>query len=146
MNCFQIIKLLIVLLIGWFVLFVVGPIFGIIQFHYPRAVENDPLRSPIKVLSVSGNTLVLDDGRTFRVEVYDKPLDEIVRESHFRVDMESESDGSGTTIYAARRGWICGTPWAAMIQIPLFPDKVSINRREMIGTVHVVSQSDEGSN
>ena len=40
---------------------------GLIGFHYPRAVENDPLLAPIRVVSVQGNSLCLEDGRVLQV-------------------------------------------------------------------------------
>jgi hypothetical protein len=112
----------------------------IIQFHYPRAVDNDPLLSPVVVESVSGNTIVLQDGRTLHVEAYDEPLDQIIQESEFRVDVESAGDDSNLVIFAKRRGWICGTPWTGLIEIPLIADDVPINSREPIGTAKIVSR------
>jgi hypothetical protein len=108
---------------------------GLIGLHYPRAVENDPLLSPIRVLSAENNGLLhLEDGRVLRVDqvLQDDCVEEIVKASDNRVDVES--DGSqGLVVFVKTRGWICGTPWARFVNFRLIPDDVPINRREPLG-------------
>lgn len=96
MNRIRTIKSLFVLQAAVLVILIVASWLRIIQFHYPRAVENDPLLFPVKVQSVSGNTLVLEDGRTLQVETYDEPLDQIIQQSDFQVDVESDGTVSST--------------------------------------------------
>jgi hypothetical protein len=119
--------------------FIITSWLGILQLHYPRVIDNDPLLSPVKVLSVSGNTLLLEDGRTLLVTANREPLGEVVQKSAFRVDVESEGDG--VLLYAKHRGWLCGTPWVGLIEIPLIADDVPINRREFIGLARVAVRS-----
>jgi hypothetical protein len=107
---------------------------GMIGFHYPRAVENDPLLAPIRVLSVQGNSLCLEDGRVLRVDqvLQEGSLKELLKTPDNRVDVES--DGSqGLMLFIKTRGWICGTPWARFVNFRLIPDDVPINRREPLG-------------
>ena len=105
----------------------------IVQFHYPRAVDNDPLLAPVLVKSVDGNMLILEDGRAFLVSPNPDfgPLAEIIEGSESQVDIGSDEDG--VVIFAKHRGWLCGTPWTGLIEIPLIPDDVPLNRRAPIG-------------
>lgn len=123
-----------------FVVLFLASLFRIVQFHYPRAVENDPLLAPVKVESVQGETIVLEDGRSLRVDYFgSEPLEEVIEGSDFKVDIETErvDERSMTTIYVKHRSWICGTPWVAFINIPLIPDDIPINRRKRIGWAKV---------
>ena len=113
---------------------------GLIGFHYPRAVENDPLLAPIQVVSVEGNRLCLEDGRVLQVGqlLLEGSLKEIVEASDNRVDLEENvgpdgSPRSGFLVMAKKRGWICGTPWVRPIRFRLIPDDVPVNRREEVG-------------
>jgi hypothetical protein len=127
---------LFVVLVGLFVCCFLG----VIQLHYPRAYENDPLRTPVQVESVSGFKLTLQDGRVLNVDTAEESLDRIIQESGYRVDIEPLPRSSHLVVYAKRRGWICGTPWLGVIEIPVIPDDVPINRRVQIGTATVADQ------
>lgn len=119
-----------------FVVLFFASLFGIVQFHYPRAVENDPLLAPVKVETILGETIVLEDGRSLHIDYFgSEPLEEVIEGSDYRVDIETESVGehSMTTIYVKHRSWICGTSWVAFINIPLIPDDIPINHRKNIG-------------
>ena len=111
----------------------------LIQLHYPRVVENEPLLAPVKVESVTGDTLVLADGRILRVEVFHKPIDEYMTEPEFHIDLETIGDPSRTIVYVKQRGWLCGTPWVGIIKIPIIPDEVPINHRTSIGFAKIIS-------
>ncbi len=131
---FRSIKWLFILQAAVLLFLVIASPLGIVQFHYPRGVENDPLLAPVKVRSVVGDTLVLEDGRTFEVSSFGfKSLKEMVEGSDFRVDLEYSSEMQDAWVFAKSRGWICGTPWQGLITIPLIADLVPINRREPIG-------------
>ena len=108
----------------------------VVQFHYPRAIQNDPLLAPVAVRSVVGNTLHLADGRAIEIDTTE-PLDQLISRSDCRVDLEFE--GTEVLVYINHRGWLCGTPWAALIEIPLIRDDVPINRRAPIGVGHLVA-------
>lgn len=143
MNRNRLFQWIVAPLIGVLLLFFVASSLRIIEFRYPRAVENDPLLFPVNVQSVTGNTLVLEDGRTLHVDAYHGPLDEIVQESGFRIDVETDRDDSSCVIFVSRRRWICGTPWAASIRIPLIADDVPVNHREEVGTARIVPRDDD---
>jgi hypothetical protein len=115
---------------------------GIVRIHYPRAVENDPLRAPVKVVQVDDDRLTLSDGRVFRVDVFGESLAGLVAASNDRVDLEVNGDGRHAEVFAKHRGWICGTPWVGIINVPLIPVNVSINRRQCIGRGELVSSED----
>jgi hypothetical protein len=108
---------------------------GLVGLRYPRCLENDPLLSPVRVLSVQKNTLYLEDGRVLRVDqmLHEGSLDELIKASDNRVDVMR--DGSQKlAVFAKERGWICGTPWArSLINLDLIPDDVPINYRVPIG-------------
>ncbi len=107
--------------------------FGMIGLHYLNIVENDPLVAPVQVTSVQNNTLLLADGRVIWFDSRDGSLAEIIKTSGNRLDIELEEDSKTVAIFAKSRGWVCGTPWAQhLINIPLIPDDVPINRRKFI--------------
>jgi hypothetical protein len=127
---------LILILIGLFVCCFLG----VIQLRYPRVLENDPLLKPVAVQSVSGVTLTLRDGRVLTVDTSEDSLEKIIEESGYRVDIEPLPRSSHSVVYVKHRGWICGTPWLGVIEIPVIPVDVPINRREQIGTATVADQ------
>ncbi|MES2923598.1 MAG: hypothetical protein V4819_18730 [Verrucomicrobiota bacterium] len=107
---------------------------GFIGIRYPRVVENQPLRSPVRVVAVDGSRITLGDGVV--VELDDSPMkgtwSSTMSDTHHWIDVES-SGGDEVLIFGNRKGWICGTPWAQPIRIPLIPVDVYRNRREVIG-------------
>ena len=54
---------------------------GHISFHYLRAVNNDPLLAPVRVVSVQGDNLHLEDGRVIHVHDAGQPLDQAIKPS-----------------------------------------------------------------
>lgn len=119
--------------VAFVAVFIASNGFGIVGLRYPRAIENDPLLSPLRVASIQGNSLVLEDGRVLEVVDVRHPLDEMIANSDYQIDLESHSEVDLVFICVKSRSWICGTPWACVINIPLIPDDVPINRREMAG-------------
>lgn len=116
-------------------LFVATEGFGLIGLHYPRAIDNDPLVSPVTVTLVAPNVLQLEDGRRLEVAFQDLgvALDKAISDSDGKIDMEVGNNGV-VSVYLKRRSWVCGTPWARAINIPLIPDDVPLNRRQLVGT------------
>ena len=143
MKPFRSIKSLFVLQAAVLMLLIVASHLRILQLHYPHAVENDPLLSPFRVRTISGNMLTLEDGRVLHLETSGEPLDQIIRRSDFQVDLEPGGEESCAVVYAKRRGWICGTPWCGLIEIPLIADNVPINHREPIGFARIVGRDAE---
>jgi len=116
------------------VLLVFAASLGIVGFRAPRVVQNQPLMAPIRVVSIDGAKLVLEDKRIIQTEPYSgQDLSNQLSQSDFMVDLEP---GAGETVgvYARQTGWICGTPWAQPIRIPIIRDTVYKNRRQLIAT------------
>ena len=111
-----------------FLLFAAGGS-GCICIHYP-APANDPLYGAVEVADVPDNqTLVLRDGRRILLEVYVPNLKEVIRHSENLVEIGS-TRLLGDKILQAEvfvkrcSEFICGTPYAALISIPLIPDRI----------------------
>ena len=116
----------------------VASLSGVIGLRYPRVIENEPLDNPIKVLRVDGSRLHLSDSRIIETKGPTvESLAKAISESDFYVDVEGS--GSLITVHARQDGWICGTPWAQPIRVPIFPDTVYRNRRELIAVGEFVS-------
>lgn len=104
---------------------------GIVGFRYPHVLEDEPLRDSIKVFRIEGNEIHLADSRVVVVgTAVEDELRGAVAESELFVDVEV--DRAFATVYARQDGWVCGTPWAQPIRIPVFRDTVYRNRRQVI--------------
>jgi hypothetical protein len=53
----------------------------VVGLHYPRAIDNDPLTAPIRVVSVRNNTVQPKDGRVILVDTLADSLDEAIKAS-----------------------------------------------------------------
>lgn len=141
MRWFKSLRLLFALQTVVGVMLVVGSLAtssGIIQFRYPQTVENEPLLSPVAVTSLTVDKMVLGDGRIIEDLVWTSST-----EPRFTgiVDIEEIGDDEAL-IYVKHRGWLCGTPWAAAISIPLFADEIQINHRVPIARGRLSAASD----
>lgn len=105
---------------------------GSVGFTYPRVVAREPLQHPVKIASIQGNAITLVDGRIFDLgpPPDQKAWPDVFSESDGMVDIDAS--GNDAAIYANQKGWICGTPWAAPIRIPLVPETVYRDRRELV--------------
>ena len=122
------------------ILLVIASALGMVGFHYPHVIRDQPLNDPVKVLRVESNRLFLADNRIIEVDLY--PKQEITNQfaqSDFMIDVEHGRDGI-VGIYARQNGWICGTPWAQPIRIPIFRDTVYRNRRELITIGKIIGE------
>jgi hypothetical protein len=122
-------------------LFLATEFFGITTFRYPRAFENDPLIAPIGVAMLDGDEIRLTDGRVLRfIDAPDLALiEQKLNAGDHRVDIE-EYEAGRFIVYVKERGWICGTPWARLISIPLIPQDVPINHRVQLWFASVEPQ------
>ena len=113
-------------------LLVIATALGMVGFRYPYVVQDQPLNNPVKVLCVESNRLHLADSRVVEVDPHSKQdITNQLAQSDFMIDVEDGADDE-VVIYARQNGWICGTPWAQPIRIPIFRDTVYRNRRELI--------------
>ncbi len=113
-------------------LLAVGSRFGLVGFHYPYVILNEPLRSPQKVLRVEGGNIILENGQVIALdERYASDINSKLIQSGFEIDIHG-SKGEPVAIFARQNGWVCGTPWAQMIRIPLIRDTTYKNRRQLV--------------
>jgi hypothetical protein len=120
---------------------------GFIGIHYPHVIQDQPLRHPLAVVRVETNRLWLEDGRVLALDDADgSQISNKLSQSDFKVDIEPGADGI-LGIYARQKNWICGTPWAQPIRIPIFRDTVYKNRRELIaiGMIEEASSQQSGA-
>jgi hypothetical protein len=105
---------------------------GLVGFHYPTVIQDEPLRDPQKIARVEGTNLFLQNGSVIAIDwIKATEISNELRQSSFEVDLEG-AKGEPVAIIARQDGWICGTPWAQPIRIPLIRDTVYKNRRELI--------------
>jgi hypothetical protein len=108
---------------------------GVIGVHYPRFVENRVLLHPQRVRAVTGNHLVLEDGRDIAIAKLSlSPYVELARViagSDNMVDVDP--DGDGYDVSASQNLWSWATPRVGAIQIPLIADPVEVNERVWLG-------------
>jgi hypothetical protein len=114
---------------------------GLVQLHYPRRIDNNPLRAPIRVVKVDvlgseKTDLHLADGRILHFD-YSPRSDvlEAIQESNHQIDVETMASGNACMVYVKRRQFICGTSWFGfcLVSIPLIPDDVPGNSRQWLG-------------
>ncbi len=127
------------------VLITFGFLIGIVGFHYPQVIENEPFNSPIKVIDMKVNKLFLADGKIIQIDnKFKRDWEKVLSESEFMVDLKFKKDLF--FIYARQKSWICGTPWAQPIRIPLFKDIVYENRIELIAVGKQVTDESQQKN
>jgi hypothetical protein len=112
----------------------------IIGLHYPNVVQNEPLQNPQKVLRIDGTNIFLQNGAILAIDSEDPlELSNKLVQSNFEIDIEGPKEEL-VAIFARQNGWICGTPWAQPICIPLIKDKVYKNRRARIAIARYESK------
>lgn len=110
-----------------------GLLTGVVGFHYAGIIQNEPLKNPQKVLSIRGDEIVLQGGSVIRIDDADiSQISNKLSQAAFEVDLEGGDHGNAVGIYGRQNGWVCGTPWAKPIRIPLIRDRVYKNRRQLI--------------
>lgn len=111
---------------------------GIVGLRYPRLINNNPLQAPIQVVAINGTKLDLADGRVVELEsplLTSSEIQQSLQNSQMLVDVEAADPTfpHDVTLYVKQRQFICGTPWASVIRIPLFPDNIDANRKWVLG-------------
>jgi hypothetical protein len=118
---------------------------GMVGFHYPHVIQDEPLQNPQKVLRVEGPNIFLESGAIIALDHVDaSSISNKLDQSAFRVDIEG-AKGGPLAIWARQDGWICGTPWAQPIRIPLIRDTIYKNRRELIAVGSYVESGGQQS-
>jgi hypothetical protein len=95
-------------------------IFGILSIFYRYPVDNDPLSSPIEVIELDDDRIVLADGRTIRMYLGAAPYWINDKEAGRRVDVEVESTNR-VTVFGKKRIFYCGVgdPFVVIPVIPI---------------------------
>lgn len=114
---------------------------GLVGFHYPKVVLDEPLCNPKAVVRIDGTNIFLHDGTGIAIDSLGAlEISNKLSQSAFEVDVEG-AKGETAAIWARQNGWICGTPWAQPIRIPLIGDTVYKNRRQLIAVGSFLSSS-----
>jgi hypothetical protein len=125
-------KLAATLLIAFVLLIACASVTGIVGFHYPHVIQDEPLHHPQKVTRVDGKNIILESGIVIALDgTQASDISNKLWQSAFKIDIEGSKTGP-VAIWARQDGWICGTPWAQAIRIPLIGDTTYKNRRELI--------------
>ena len=139
--------LLVSLIVGVF--FVAGR--SLFDFHYRRGIDNDPLISPVRVLSVQNKSLYLEDGRVVLVHSFAGRLDEIIKASDNLIDIEFEDGTSRVMLYVKSQFAFCGDPFVLFRRvippycIPLIPDDFPLNYRDPVGSGRIVANQGDSA-
>jgi len=127
------------------VVVVFGSMIGLVGFHYPSVIQDEPLRNPQKVLRVEGTNIFMEGGAVIALDqVYASGLCNKLKQSGVQIEVEG-ARGEPVAIFARQDGWVCGTPWAQPIRIPLIPDRIYKNRRELVAVGVLVGGQPEGA-
>jgi len=102
---------------------------GCITFHYHRAIDNQPLKNPVKVRAVLSNDLLeLEDGRRVQIDQEIADLEARITESEYEVEVlprAVRTDGViQGDVFVKEQFLTCGSPWATTIKIPLIADEI----------------------
>src|SRR5438876_756655 len=91
-------------------LFIAAARTDMIQWYYPRLVENPGLIAPVQVVKVDGNTLTLEDGRVIVLTPNSDamPIESSLADSQNLVDVETSSDDPSQLViyFNSRTDWI----------------------------------------
>ena len=128
-----------------------GTRIGVIGWHYPYVIEDEPLRNPQKVIRVDDFCIYMANGAVIRVAGGALDNSNMLSQSRFEADVipwanDFISDErkfykslglslrprQPVEIWARQDGKICRTPWAQPIRIPLIRDTVYKNRRQLV--------------
>ena len=104
-----------------------------VSFDRAVPLDNDPLTNSVVVTSISSNRLTLADGRVLVMEGYPpEPLAREMRESEYRVELESVSSGFVSVIVKKKR-FICGTYAPRCVVVPLVRRAYPAYERHALG-------------
>lgn len=108
---------------------------GMVSFSYPDVIENQPYKNPIKVVSFSDNTITLENGKEYFIGNHAEIAFDMIKNAGNVIETP---EGVDFGVKCRVEGWICGTPWAQPIVIPIFSEKVYKNRIHVVGVAHEV--------
>jgi len=113
-------------------LLIVGKLTGVVGFRYLVVENNDPLFSPVTVVSVSDKQVALSNGLILEIgALWDDPNGRLVKVGE-RVDLDETSPGR-FTLFVSHPVAISNAPWAHKIPLRIIPVRVPGNVREEAG-------------
>lgn len=99
-----------------------------IGFRYLAPQENQPLTNPVRVTSISTNSMYLADGRV--VSISTAGLERDFAEGNLFVEIQkTEND---VLVFVKQRRFVCGTGRPDIV-IPLIAERFPKYRRELFG-------------
>ncbi len=118
---------------------------GYLCFRYPSVYENEPLNRPCRVTEVLEGGLVLEDGRFLKWNRTVNGVADWLEGSEYMVELEATSSDQGSFTVHHRFEWgVCGTPYAALIRVPLIPHRIPRYGRRILGWGRVTAPKEEG--
>lgn len=120
---------------------------GLVGISYPVRVDNTSLTTPIKVERITDNKIELTDGRVITLSgVYDDhEWQSQIAYSKNLVDIEGDPEGPDVWIYGDRKFMLCGTPWAQPIRIPIIPNRIPMNHRQLIAVGEITKKAEQAA-
>ncbi|MCY2987209.1 MAG: hypothetical protein NTY19_04985 [Planctomycetota bacterium] len=100
--------------------------------------------APVRVVSVQGDDLHLEDGRVIHVHDAGQSLDQAVKACENRIDVEPKRGTDELIVFGRQRGMICRGPYSGkLLTIPLIADEFQLNSRGIIGFGRLVQPTDQ---
>lgn len=127
------------------ILFTLGIVTGLVGISYPVRVDNSSLISPIKVVRITDNQIELADGRMISLSSAhdDHEWQGQIVYSKNMVDVEGDPGSPEVWIYGDRKFMLCGTPWAQPIRIPMIPNRIPMNHRQLIAAGEITKKAEQ---
>ena len=115
---------------------------GLIGISYPVRVYNTALTSPVKVKRIIGHQIELVDGRLITLSDDEEWKTQIAYSKNW-VDLEGDPEGPEVWVYGDRKFMLCGTPWAQPIRIPIIPNRIPMNHRQLIAVGEITKTAEQ---
>ena len=112
----------------------------LIGFHYPEIVNDQPFDGGIRITSIEGLRIKLENGLLLKMENDDSFKHEKVQMAIGDLVKIETDDNENFQIHARVNGWVCGTPWASLITIPIVKDRVYKNKIKFVGFANKVDE------
>lgn len=121
---------------------------GCLSVTYNEFYDNQPLSNPQKLVSFNKDDLTfeLDNGKRFKfISMFDlfgrtpDDIEEAFKLSEWLAELENENGIDIYGVYVKGDTFICGTPLAGYLVIPIFPSKIPKYGKDFIGKAKQVN-------